>query len=136
MNSTPKRRLIDALSESRRRPGDRGLALTNHARQKMAERRITELEVDTVLNYGRVFYKDGARIFTVGRREAASLPLSERQRRSTEGIQVVVSNDGSILTVYRNRNLHKLRVIAGVCWRRPRLVRRRSAMTEGRDPAR
>ena len=83
-----------------------------HARQRMAERRITELEVDTVLRYGRVFYKEGARVFTVGRREAFGLPLSERQRRSTEGIQVVLSDDDHVLSVYRNRNLHKLKVIS------------------------
>ena len=91
-----------------------------HARQRMAERRVTELEVDSVLRYGRVFYKAGARIYTVGRREALGLPLSERQRRSTEGIQVVLSDDGHVLSVYRNRNLHKLKLVSQSAERRVR----------------
>ena len=106
---------------------------TAHARQRMAERRITDLEVDTVLNYGRVIYKKGARTFTVGRQEVRVLPLAERQRRSTEGIQVIVSADNYILSVCRNRDVHKLRLIADA---KPRQRRSRSvgswSLTESR----
>jgi hypothetical protein len=78
----------------------------------MAERRITDSHIDLVLCYGRIFYKHGLRVFVIGRKEALALPLSERQRRGVVGIQVCTSFDGTVVSVYRNRDLQKLKLLA------------------------
>ncbi|GIW71168.1 MAG: hypothetical protein KatS3mg102_0710 [Planctomycetota bacterium] len=83
--------------------------LTRHAAVRMAQRGISRRGVELALDFGRERFVRGARIFVIGRREI------ERARRcgvdlaDLEGLHVVVSHDGHILTTYRNRDLRGLR---------------------------
>lgn len=78
----------------------------------MAERRITESDIGLVLAYGRVYYKDGMRVFAIGRRDAVGIPVTERRLRAVTGLQVCTSQDGTIISVYRNHDVRTLRLIS------------------------
>lgn len=83
--------------------------LTQHARQRMDMRGFSVSDINQALAYGRKVYVRGALIYAVGRKEisqwiAFGIDLSE-----LEGLQVVCSKDGAIITVYRNRDFRGLR---------------------------
>lgn len=85
------------------------LPLTKHALQRMSGRRINRRAVAVVLCFGRSVHVRGAEIRVLGRNEIARTARLGLDFSSHEGIHVVCSTDGSILTVYRNRSLHGLR---------------------------
>ena len=86
-----------------------GPALTDHAWQRMTSRGISSEAIRMALTYGRRLHLRGALYHVVGRREI------DRHRRHgldlspAEGVHVVCSLDGRIVTVYRNRSLRGLR---------------------------
>ena len=79
--------------------------LTNHARVRMAQRRITPDDIAIVLQYGRVFYAKGAVIHIVGRLEAERF-LHVIDLSHLDGVHVVCSLSAAVLTVYRDRQFH------------------------------
>lgn len=85
------------------------LPLTKHALARMAGRRINRRAVAVVLCFGRSIHVRGAEILVLGRNEIVRTARFGLDFSSYEGIHVVCSADGSILTVYRNRSLHGLR---------------------------
>ena len=89
--------------------------LTEHAVKQMNARRIEREAVLAALSFGRVEHLHGAIFYTIGRNEL------EKTRADYEGVQVVCdAADGTVITVYRNRNLgrkHPHRRGAGR-WRR------------------
>lgn len=77
--------------------------LTIHAGQRMHQRRITAADVADVIEYGRVMYAKGAVYHVVGRREIKrAFPAVDLQH--LDGVHVICTHDGVILTVYRNRS--------------------------------
>jgi hypothetical protein len=85
-------------------------ALTQHALDRMDARRLSSDAVRHVLQYGRSTWTRGARVFAIGRKEVAHY----RRRYGIdltryEGIHVVTTAEGAILTVYRNHDLRGLR---------------------------
>lgn len=84
-------------------------SLTQHAWERMSRRRLSFEAIQLVLNYGRTAHLRGATIFAVGRKEAERYRLDDIELSSVEGVQVVCTNEGSILTVYRNQDLRGLR---------------------------
>lgn len=93
------------------------LQLTRHARRQMHARRLSEEALQKVVTYGRVVWTRGARIYALGRKEARRHPGLGLERY--EGVQVVATVEGVVLTVYRNRDLRGLRVD-----KRPRFAKR------------
>lgn len=83
--------------------------LTRHAWQRMSGRGLSPAAVSLVLNYGRAAHTRGATIYVVGRKEVRRYRQDGIELSSLEGIQVVCSESGAILTVYRNRDLRGLR---------------------------
>ena len=85
-------------------------ALTQHALSRMDARRLSSDAVRQVLKYGRSTWTRGAKVFAIGRKEVAhyrrhyGLDLSRY-----EGVHVVTTAEGAILTVYRNHDLRGLR---------------------------
>ncbi|MEW6202347.1 MAG: DUF4258 domain-containing protein [bacterium] len=69
----------------------RNYIITEHAKKRMRKRGIKVNNVRNVLRFGRV------------------LPAREAEIFVFEGINVVRSYDGYILTVYENRNLSSLK---------------------------
>lgn len=84
--------------------------LTQHAKIRMAHRNIASKIIESVIEYGRVIYTRGAMIYAIGRKEVERYRHEEDIDLSTcEGIQVVCSTEGTILTVYRNHSFRGLR---------------------------
>ena len=83
--------------------------LTTHAQTRMTGRRISETALSAVIDYGRVVYTRGAKIYAIGRKEVTTFLRKGVQLADFEGIHVVCSPDGAVLTTYRNHNLRSLR---------------------------
>lgn len=83
--------------------------LTRHALTRMHARRISTTGVVAVLNFGREVHTRGAVVYAIGRNEVENAKRAVVDLRAHEGLHVVCSKDGSILTVYRNRRLSDLR---------------------------
>jgi hypothetical protein len=83
--------------------------LTQHTIDQMNVRRISEQAVTSALIYGRAAWTRGARIFAIGNREIERFRGQGIDLEDLDGVQVVTKPDGTILTVYRNRNLRDLR---------------------------
>jgi len=86
-----------------------GLGLTQHARGRMCARRITLDGIRAALDYGRVFYARGAMIYVLGRKELEQCRRNHLDISRWNGLQVVCSHDGTILTAYRNKSFRGLR---------------------------
>lgn len=84
-------------------------SLTRHAWERMSGRGLSPAAVRLVLNYGRAAHIRGATIYVVGRKEVERYRQDGIELSPVEGVQVVCTDSGSILTVYRNRNLRGLR---------------------------
>jgi hypothetical protein len=75
----------------------------------MSGRGLSPAAIRLVLNYGRLAHVRGATIYVVGRKEVKRNRQNGIELSSVEGVQVVCTNSGLILTVYRNCDLRWLR---------------------------
>ena len=82
---------------------------TLHARKRMTDRRISETALSAVLEFGRMVYVRGAKIYVIGRKEVRAFLRKGIELADFEGIHVVCSLDGAIMTTYRNRDFRGLR---------------------------
>jgi hypothetical protein len=82
--------------------------LTAHAISRMEARGLPLDCVNAALAYGRAVWIRGARIFAIGRREVARYRNIGLDLEQFQGIQVVTSPDGAIVTAYRNRDFRGL----------------------------
>ncbi len=82
--------------------------LTTHARMRMGGRGLSQEVIDSVMAYGRVTHTRGAAIYSVGRKEVERLGARGVDLKSAEGVQVVCTEDGVVMTVYRNHNFRGL----------------------------
>jgi hypothetical protein len=98
-----------------------GQLLTKHAAERMRERGQSHAAVAAAITYGRVAHVRGADIHAIGRNEVEFYERDGIDLSRYEGIQVVCSADGSVLTVYRNRNFRGLRPSHGRVRRQRRL---------------
>ena len=86
-----------------------GQAITRHARMRMTARRISKTTLSAVLEYGRVVYVRGAKIYVIGRKEVTKFLRRGVELAEFEGIHVVCNPEGVVLTTYRNRDFRGLR---------------------------
>lgn len=87
----------------------RDFQLTRHAWERMSGRGLSPGAVRLVLDYGRTARVRGAVIYAIGRKEVEFYRRDGVDLSSVEGVQVVSTSTGSIMTVYRNRDLRGLR---------------------------
>jgi hypothetical protein len=86
------------------------IPLTNHARKRMNARKLPREAVRSALQYGRVVYTRGAAIHVIGRKEVHKYKKEGINLSAYEGVQVLCNpKDGTVITVYRNRNFRGLR---------------------------
>lgn len=83
--------------------------VTNHARSRMFSRAISADEIDLVMSFGRIVHTRGAAIHVVGHKEVSRYQRHGVSLYRCEGLHVVCSQDGRIITVYRNHDLSGLR---------------------------
>jgi len=83
--------------------------LTAHAAERMRTRGLSSSAVMAAILYGRVVHVRGADVHAIGRREVEWYSREGVDLSRFEGIQVVCSLEGAVLTVYRNRDFRGLR---------------------------
>lgn len=94
--------------------------LTQHATLRMTHRGIDSEVIESVIEFGRVVFTRGAMIHAIGRKEVERYRKEENIDLSDcEGVQVVCSTEGSVLTVYRNHDFRGLRTGLGRGRKRP-----------------
>ena len=87
----------------------RPLPFTRHAWRRMCSRALSPSAVEAALTYGREAHVRGAAIFAIGRAEVVQYQRLGINLSAYEGVQVVCSPEGVVLTVYRNSNFRGLR---------------------------
>ncbi len=83
--------------------------LTGHARQRLRQRAIRLTAVEAVIDFGQRRLVRGAEIYMIGWRDVRYYRECGLDLSRFEGIEVVCSHDGAVLTVYRNENKKALR---------------------------
>lgn len=83
--------------------------LSRHAWERMSGRGLSPAAIRRVINFGRVAYVRGATIYAVGRKEVERFEQDGIDLADVEGVQVVCSDSGVIMTVYRNHDFRGLR---------------------------
>lgn len=73
---------------------------TDHCRERMAQRNVSEDDVRFIVARGLLEYRTGVQCYTLPRR---SIPAEERSERASLESLVVLVCDGCVITVYRNR---------------------------------
>ena len=84
-------------------------AVSHHAWQRLNGRGLSLGAIRRVIGFGRIMYVRGAVIYAVGRKEIERFAPDGIDLSDLEGIQVVCSDSGVIMTVYRNRDFRGLR---------------------------
>jgi hypothetical protein len=82
------------------------VGFSDHCRERMAQRNVTEADVRFVMLRGVLEHRTGVICFTVPRRR---IPTEERSLVGSLESLVVLVQEGWVITVYRNR--HPLRHI-------------------------
>lgn len=83
--------------------------ITRHALQRSRERGIPLTAVQAVIDFGHPRSIRGAEIYMIGWRDVRFYRECGLDLSRFEGIEVVCSHDGAVLTVYRNENNKALR---------------------------
>jgi hypothetical protein len=88
--------------------------LTDHARNRVSARAITQEQIQRVIDHGREVHQRHATIYFVGDREIQQ----DKSLIDCDGIHVICAPNGStVLTAYRNKTLIEKRYFAN---KRPR----------------
>ena len=84
--------------------------MTRHARDRMYERGLSLEVIGMALKFGRRIYTRGACIHVIGRKEVDQYRQRGIDLEDCHGLQVVcATDDGHVITAYRNRNFRGLR---------------------------
>ena len=84
-------------------------SLTKHAVERMVTRSISRTAIEAALEFGRCVEIRGAQIFAIGRKEVERFRRDGVDLGEFEGTQVVVTDSGAVMTVYRNSDFKSLR---------------------------
>ena len=82
--------------------------ITEHARQRMAQRNLKEEHIDFVLKYGKVIHNSGAVFVFLGHRNIPAKYKGDDSVAKLEGTTLLMSNSGILITPYKNRNALKV----------------------------
>jgi hypothetical protein len=84
-------------------------SLTKHAYERMVTRSISRAAIEAALEFGRCVEIRGAQIFAIGRKEVEKYWRDGTDLSEFEGMQVVVTASGAVMTVYRNSDFRSFR---------------------------
>jgi hypothetical protein len=76
------------------------VGFSDHCRERMAQRNVSEEDVRYIVSRGACEYRTGVLCFTLPRR---SIPAEERSLRASLESLVILVHDGYVITVYRNK---------------------------------
>ncbi len=89
--------------------GDVNAPITSHALKRMNSRGISQDAVLATLIYGRAIHDRGALICVIGRKEVKQFGEEAVNLSDYEGVHVICSKNGKVMTTYRNRDFKSLR---------------------------
>lgn len=92
--------------------------LSRHAKHREAQSNLCSHDLDLVRRYGILERRTGVRFYFVRKREVERYRLAEPRLAKLHGLVMIVSNDdGTVITVYRNRRaLHGIRRKSKIRW--------------------
>ncbi len=85
------------------------MPLTQHARQRMNARNLGVKAIQAALDFGRIVRTRGAVVYAIGKKEVQRYQDRVGNLQRFEGVHVVCTSEGIILTAYRNHSFKKLR---------------------------
>jgi hypothetical protein len=85
------------------------LQLTHHASLRSHQRSISLPTIDLVTTYGRKIHARGATFMVVGRKEVDRYKDKGIDLSKAQGVHVLLSTGGRVITTYRNQDLRSIR---------------------------
>ena len=79
------------------------IKLSEHARHRGAQSNLCERDVELVRRYGVLEHRTGVQFYFVRKQEVERYQGVEPRLAKLHSIVLVVANDGTVITVYRNR---------------------------------
>lgn len=89
---------------------------TNHAETRMNQRGFNNEQIASVIKYGRAVHAKGVIFYVVGRKEVSHYAKEGIDLRDVEGLQILISPNNSLITVYRNHDLSRIKKTAKKRW--------------------
>ena len=81
--------------------------LSKHARRRGAQSNLCERDVDLVRRYGVLEHRTGVRFYFVRKQEVERYRTVEPRLAKLHDIVMVLSQDNTVITLYRNRKALK-----------------------------
>ena len=85
------------------------LTNSHHALIREEQRGISHKQVVLAYQYGRVIHSRRAVYHVIGNKEIEKYGSIEPELKTMNGIQLVMSSNGIVLTAFRNKDLRKVR---------------------------
>ena len=89
----------------------RGVPYTRHAQRRMAQRALSRTLVEQAMIYGREVIGHDTVLYVMGRNEVLEWRREGLRLEHLEGVHVVCSRDGVVITAYRDRGLAGFRAL-------------------------
>ena len=83
------------------------MIITTHAQERMSQRGINQFAIELAIKIGRSFYSKNALFFFIGKKEVKKYFEVIPSITKYEGVVVISSSKGAVLTTYRNKNFLK-----------------------------
>lgn len=90
-----------------------GITLTQHACTRMQQRGLSDVDIQTVIRFGRKVKARSALHYVIGRKEVRHFAPLGFNFSNLQDVHVVVGDDGRVITAYRNPNFKGIRHQAG-----------------------
>jgi len=79
--------------------------ISRHAKERAAQRNISQEDMDFVLRYGQEIHRSGAVFIFLGHKDIPTNLVRKRRVEKLVGTTLLISSDcDQIITAYRNRN--------------------------------
>lgn len=85
------------------------LVISHHAQRRVDMRGVNQQVIELLLKFGREVKARGVLFYVVGKKEVQQSCKQEPALKDMEGMQVLTSEDGVIITTYRNKHLRQIR---------------------------
>lgn len=79
------------------------LSYSAHAMERLSLRKISKQIINLCIKHGKVFYKTGVRFYVLLNKNIKEYNLDSR----LEGTCVIISDDGKVITAYKNKDISK-----------------------------
>lgn len=79
------------------------LAMSHHASERAAQRNIEASDIAFVMTYGQRFFTGEAVQYFLGRRNIPDELRSDDRVMKLEGTTLIMSHDGTVITMYKNK---------------------------------